>query len=96
MRQGAVGVPVVVRGHGVLVGGAPIALTPALAALFRALAGRPGETITRAELARLAWPYASAGSALVEGRIIRLRTRLGPHGWLVRTVHGAGYRFEMI
>lgn len=67
-------------------------LSPLGAAVLRALAERPGRVLSRAELLRAAWPDATADEHAVEAAVGRLRTALGPHAALIRTVPKRGYR----
>jgi two-component system response regulator ResD len=62
------------------------------------LASQPGRVFTRAQLLQQVWGYESLGdSATVDVHIWRLRQKLGDSGhsrrW-IRTVWGAGYRFN--
>ncbi|MDK0519772.1 uroporphyrinogen-III synthase [Streptomyces sp. ML-6] len=79
-----------IRGHAVLVDGAPRPVPPAGMALLRALARRPGWVVSRADLLR-ALPGGSTDEHAVETAVARLRTALGvPH--LIRTVVKRGYQ----
>ncbi|MET9296142.1 uroporphyrinogen-III synthase [Streptomyces sp. NPDC003077] len=71
-------------------------LSPQGAAVLRALAVHPGRVVSRAQLLRDAWPWASAASDAhaVETAVGRLRAALGPYADLVRTVPKRGYRVE--
>jgi len=83
---------------------APVLLPPLLAAVLSALAQRPGWVLSRAELLRRVWhprplganavltPGPQRDQHLVESTIARLRTALGDHGDLIRTVTKRGYR----
>lgn len=82
----------------------PVLLPPLLAAVLTALAQRPGWVLSRAELLRRVWhprpltgapvltPGPQRDQHLVESTIARLRTALGEHGDLIRTVTKRGYR----
>ncbi|MGF1430071.1 uroporphyrinogen-III synthase [Kitasatospora sp. LaBMicrA B282] len=80
------------QGNAVLVdGGPPVQLPPLLAALLRALAEQPGRVLSRPELLRRAWAGTQADEHAVEAAVARLRSALGAHGRLVRTVPKRGY-----
>ena len=70
-------------------------LSPTQAALLRALAEQPGRVLSRAELLRRVWVGISADEHAVEAAVARLRTALGPHAALVRTVPKRGYRLAV-
>lgn len=86
----------------------PILLPPLLAAVLAALAQRPGWVLSRAELLRRVWHQRPLGGSallttgpqrdqhLVESTIARLRTALGEHGDLIRTVTKRGYRLAAV
>ena len=61
----------------------------------RALAEQPGRVLSRAELLRRVWVGISADEHAVEAAVARLRTALGPHAALVRTVPKRGYRLAV-
>ncbi|OIK24982.1 uroporphyrinogen-III synthase [Streptomyces malaysiense] len=86
---------VVLQGSAVLTDDAQVTLPPVLAALLRALADRPGHVLSRAELLRRVWLADRADEHAVEAAIARLRTALGPHSGLVRTVSKRGYRLAV-
>jgi DNA-binding response OmpR family regulator len=62
------------------------------------LASHPGQLFTREQLLKLVWGYESLGnSATVDVHVLRLRRKLGDsrhEGRWIRTVWGAGYRFN--
>ena len=73
-------------------GGAEIALRPKEFDLLAALVRRRGRVVSRAELLREVWGYASgAESRTVETHLAALRQRLGDRRYIV-TVRGTGYR----
>jgi DNA-binding response OmpR family regulator len=83
----------------VLVDGRQVELRPKEFDLLVALAGHPGRLFTREQLLRRVWGYESLGnSATVDVHVLRLRRKLGDTAqncrW-IRTVWGAGYRFNM-
>ncbi|MFE3073247.1 uroporphyrinogen-III synthase [Streptomyces sp. NPDC059247] len=82
-----------VRGHAVLVDGAPRPVPPAGMALLRLLVRRPGWVVPRAELLR-ALPGAGRDEHAVETAMARLRAALGTPE-LIRTVVKRGYRLSV-
>ncbi|GHF05939.1 uroporphyrinogen-III synthase [Streptomyces morookaense] len=89
----------VLQGSAVLAGGTALQLPPLPAAVLRALAERPGAVLSRADLLRRVWTGPQArplpDEHAVEAAVARLRTALGPHGDLVRTVTKRGYRLAV-
>ncbi|MYS84991.1 uroporphyrinogen-III synthase [Embleya scabrispora] len=85
----------ILQGSAVLVQGGVISLSPVSAAVLRALAERPGWVLSRAELLRRVWRDASADEHAVEAAVARLRTSLGPHKGLIKTVTKRGYRLAV-
>lgn len=81
------------RGHSVLVDGAPVSLTSRQSAVLSALldAG-PGRVLSRSELLTRAWRDETADEHAVEMTVARLRSALGPAGKAVQTVVKRGYR----
>ncbi len=88
LRVGSHGVAVL--GRVALVDGEPRAVTPAQAALVRALARRPGRVVTPAELSR-ALPDPAAGEDAVGAVVAELDAALGVPG-LVEAVADRRYR----
>ncbi|MFF7403112.1 uroporphyrinogen-III synthase [Streptomyces murinus] len=86
---------VVLQGSAVLTDDTQVTLPPVLAALLRALADRPGHVVGRTELLRRVWLADRADEHAVEAAVARLRTALGPHAGLVRTVPKRGYRLAV-
>jgi len=81
--------------HRVTVEEKPLDLTPSEFGLLEALVRQPGRVFSRSELI----DAALGGDSLVLERTIdvhirSLRKKLGPHGVLVETVRGIGYRFR--
>ncbi|MEU8139200.1 uroporphyrinogen-III synthase [Streptodolium elevatio] len=85
----------VLQGNAVLVDGRTIWLPPVPGAVLRALAEKPGWVLSRAELLKKVWTGARADEHAVEAAVARLRTALGPHSGLVRTVTKRGYRLAV-
>ncbi|UGQ14770.1 uroporphyrinogen-III synthase [Yinghuangia sp. ASG 101] len=85
----------VLQGNAVLVDGRVIWLPPVPGAVLRALAERPGWVLSRAELLKKVWTGARADEHAVEAAVARLRSALGPHAGLVRTVTKRGYRLAV-
>ncbi|WEV27528.1 uroporphyrinogen-III synthase [Streptomyces sp. 71268] len=88
LRVGGHGVAV--RGRVALVDGEPRAVTPAQAALLRALSRRPGQVVASAELSR-ALPDPVGGEGAVGAAVAGLDAALGVSG-LVEAVADGGYR----
>lgn len=89
----------------VRIDGSPVTVSAQQFALLRLLVGAAGITLSRHELAaslghqdRLPAqppvPRPGEESRQVDVLVRRLRARLGPYGSIVRTVRGAGYRFD--
>jgi two-component system response regulator MprA len=81
--------------HEIEAGARRVALTPTEFRLLAALAGRPGETLGRRELARAAWPEgAIVHDNTLDVYLARLRKKLRelPGAPAIATVHGVGYR----
>jgi len=85
----------ILQGNAVLVRGGVISLSPVPAAVLRALAEKPGWVLSRAELLRRVWRGASADEHAVEAAVARLRSALGPHKGLIKTVTKRGYRLAV-
>ncbi|WP_051839624.1 winged helix-turn-helix domain-containing protein [Streptomyces sp. NRRL F-5126] len=83
---------VVLQGDALLVSGESLRLTPRQAAVVGALAEHPGRVVSREMLLRRAWPETGADGHAVEAAIGRLRSALGQHRDLIRTVPKRGYR----
>jgi DNA-binding response OmpR family regulator len=86
-----------IRGHTVHRNGAAVALSPRAYALLAMLVTRPGEVITRSQLLREIWGYASdVMSRTVDMHIMELRRKLEVDPASPRhfhTVRKTGYRF---
>jgi uroporphyrinogen-III synthase len=80
------------RGHSVLVDGAPVELTTRQAAVLGALVTAGGGVLSRAALLREVWPDGGCDEHAVEMTVGRLRTALGPAAPVVETVVKRGYR----
>lgn len=76
----------------------PVPLAPREFSLLRALVRGAGVTLSRPALVRAVWsagePASPADERAVDVTIARLRSRLGQYGAVIRTVRGAGYRFD--
>ncbi|MFF7726358.1 uroporphyrinogen-III synthase [Streptomyces sp. NPDC008001] len=84
--------PLVLQGTALLTGGEAVWLPPVPAALLRALAAHPGRVLSRNELLQRAWAGTGADEHAVEAAVGRLRSALGAHAGLIRTVPKRGYR----
>jgi uroporphyrinogen-III synthase len=81
------------RGHSVLVDGAPVSLTTRQSAVLSAfLDVGPGRVLSRSELLTRAWRDEPADEHAVEMTVARLRSALGPAGKAIETVVKRGYR----
>jgi DNA-binding response OmpR family regulator len=83
------------RRRSVTVGDLAIDLTPRELALLAHLAEVAERPVTRAELLRAVWHARfDPGTNVVEVYVNRVRSKLGPHAWMIETVRGAGYRLR--
>lgn len=89
----AAGHRIEIRDGCAVVDGAVKPLPPALMALLRALATRPGAVISGRELLRVL-PGDSADTHAVEVAVLRLRSALGDRN-IVRTIVKRGYRLSV-
>ncbi len=81
--------------HQVQVEGRRVELTATEFRLLVHLVERPGQVLSRDELLRSVWGYATAGySRTVDTHVQRLREKLGGASSWIETVRGAGYRFR--
>ncbi len=81
--------------HRIHAGGCTVSLTPTEFRLLAALAGRPGQTLSRRELLRAAWPDgAIVHDNTLDVYLARLRKKLRELAGApeISTVHGVGYR----
>lgn len=83
------------RGHNVLVDGAPVELTARQWAVLSALVDSGGNVLSRAELLKLAWHDELADEHAVEMTVARLRSALGAAGPVIKTVVKRGYRLAV-
>ena len=80
------------RGHVVLVDGAPVELSARQVGVLSALARADGGVLSRAQLLREVWAQEVCDEHAVEMTVGRLRSALGPAGAVVQTVVERGYR----
>jgi uroporphyrinogen-III synthase len=80
------------RGHSVLVDGAPVPLSARQVGVLAALVEGGGNVLSRQALLRAAWRDEAADEHAVEMTVARLRSALGPAGRVVQTVVKRGYR----
>ncbi|GIF05587.1 uroporphyrinogen-III synthase [Actinoplanes siamensis] len=92
LRLRVAGSTLEVRGHAVLIDGAPHALAPVAMAILSALARRPGAVVSKEQLAA-ALPRGNDGHA-VDVAVARLRAALGSGGH-IETVIKRGYRLRV-
>jgi two-component system, OmpR family, phosphate regulon response regulator PhoB len=79
----------------VILDGLELDLTPTEYKLLVTLVERRGRVQSRKQLLETAWEIsARIETRTVDMHVQRLRTKLGPHGDLVETVRGFGYRFR--
>jgi DNA-binding response OmpR family regulator len=77
----------------VLVGGAPVTLTPTEYRLLAALVRHPGQTLAQDQLLELAWnDPVGIGPERVKFAVMRLRRKLGAAA-SIEAVRGFGYRY---
>ncbi len=96
-RAAARGVVVDISRKRVVIDGEPAALTFTEFELLQYLVLREGRTIDRAELVGSLWQQTDAdspGERTIDVHVRRLRSKLGRFEDIVRTVRGAGYRFD--
>ena len=76
-------------------GGRPLDLTFKEFELLKFLAQHPGRVFSRQQLLQEVWGYDYfGGTRTVDVHVRRLRAKLGAFEDVVRTVRGAGYRFD--
>ena len=79
--------------------GRELEMPPKELELLYFLASHPGMVFTREQLLEQVWGYDYFGdSRTVDVHVKRLREKLGEgeaHGWLIKTVWGVGYKFEV-
>ncbi|MCC7265504.1 MAG: winged helix-turn-helix transcriptional regulator [Candidatus Latescibacteria bacterium] len=81
--------------HQVQVEGRRLDLTTTEFKLLVHLVEHPGQVLSRDELLRSVWGYATSGySRTVDTHVQRLREKLGEASPWIETVRGAGYRFR--
>ena len=83
--------------HEVSTGARTVSLTPTEFRLLAALAARPGDTVSRRELVRAAWPDgAIVHDNTLDVYLARLRRKLRELSAqaAITTVHGVGYRLR--
>lgn len=83
--------------HEIVVGGHRASMTPTEFRLIAVLATKAGETASRRELVRAAWPEgAVVHDNTLDVYVARLRRKLAnfPSGAEIETVHGVGYRLR--
>ena len=76
------------------IGGRWIALSPIETSLMEALVDRFGAMVTRAELARRAWPNGEPTRNQLDVRLGSLRRRLRPMGLRISVFRGRGFALQ--
>lgn len=72
-----------------------VGLTPLEFGVLRHLTDNPGVAISRDELLQEVWGHlTNHWSNVVDSLIAGLRRKLGPHGSMIETVRGTGYRYS--
>lgn len=71
-----------------------VALPPVEARLMAALLDRSGAVVSRDALARAGWPGGAPGRNALDVHVLRLRRRVDPLGFVIRTVRSRGYLLE--
>lgn len=76
--------------------GAPVAVTNKEFDLLATLVGNTGRTLSREDLIDALWTESGErpDARTVDVHVRRLRRRLGSYASIVRTIRGAGYRFD--
>ncbi|MFC5145188.1 uroporphyrinogen-III synthase [Streptomyces aureoversilis] len=87
--------PLVLQGNALIAGDEALWLPPLPAAILRTLAERPGWVLSRGELLRRVWDAGQTDEHAVEAAVGRLRSALGAHASLIRTVPKRGYRLAV-
>ncbi|WP_319244346.1 response regulator [uncultured Propionivibrio sp.] len=79
----------------VLLDGKPIDISAREMSILEALMQRLGQVVIKTRLAQQISDWDSeVGSNAVEVYVHRLRKKLEPHGFVIRTIHGLGYLLE--
>ena len=76
--------------------GSWISLSPTHEAIMRALIGRMGQAVSRADLAALTWPDGAPDHHAIDVHIHRLRPRLEKIGLVIHTLRGRGFMLESL
>jgi DNA-binding response OmpR family regulator len=76
--------------------GSWISLSPTQEAIMRALIGRLGQAVARADLASLTWPNRAPDHHAIDVHIHRLRPRLEKIGLVIHTLRGRGFMLEAL
>lgn len=83
-----------VPGRQVSVAGCPCLLTPTEFNLLHHLVRRPGQALRREQLVDAVLPNEGSATEALQVHVSRLRRKLGPEGWRLKTVWGIGYRLD--
>jgi DNA-binding response OmpR family regulator len=76
--------------------GSWISLTPTQENVMRALIGRMGQAVARADLAAATWPDSAPDHHAIDVHIHRLRPRLEKTGLVIHTLRGRGFMLESL
>lgn len=81
------------RRRSVTAEGQPIALTSTEFSVLALLMSKPGRAFTREEILGEVWSGAGGRTLRVlDTHVKGIRRKLGPHAWVLESVHGVGYR----
>ena len=71
-----------------------VSLPPVEARLLESLLNRFGAVVSREALARSGWPAGAPGRNALDVHVLRLRRRIAPLGFVIKTVRSRGYLLE--
>ncbi len=71
-----------------------VSLPPVEARLLESLLDRFGAVVSREALARSGWPSGAPGRNALDVHVLRLRRRIAPLGFVIKTVRSRGYLLE--
>ena len=71
-----------------------VSLPPVEARLLESLLDRFGAVVSREALARSGWPAGAPGRNALDVHVLRLRRRIAPLGFMIKTVRSRGYLLE--
>lgn len=92
--QAQAGLRVDIPRREIYVDGTPQKITAKEFDLLATLVSHPGVTLSREQLIDLVWSGQDTDERTVDVHVRRLRNRLGAYSSVVRTLRGAGYRYD--